>query len=280
MPSPSLWPKTTLGEPVKEGCRLFLIEAQTAGDGIFGVFTTPSHHSLGDLLDGNVEVDRDRELLLKFGEHRLEAVGLLGGAEAIEQDASRHDVVLRQTLGNSGIMMSSTKPPAFMMPTACCPGSVPASTAARDITRRQVHNRIVRRYAVTGCPCPSLTYQITMRRTLELTSEPLVVPHHQLAVDLLHRLGETPTSIGSEMPPKANPAPAPVAAESVPDGGGNQDRRHERHCGDEQGAREGDPRQDLGEVSLGLRTGTDTGNEAALLADRVGLLSWVGRIAV
>ena len=40
---------------------------------------------------------------------------------------------------------------------------------------------------------------------------------------------------------------------------------------DEQRAGQGDPVDDLGQVALGLRTGTDAGDEAALATDLVGL---------
>ena len=46
----------------------------------------------------------------------------------------------------------------------------------------------------------------------------------------------------------------------------------ERDGGDEQRARQGDAGQHLGQVALGLGTGPDARDEAALLAQGVGLL--------
>ena len=58
------------------------------------------------------------------------------------------------------------------------------------------------------------------------------------------------------------------------------DRGQDRDEGDEQGAGQGDPVQDPGEVPLGLGTGPDAGDEPALLADVVGLLRGVERDGV
>ena len=54
--------KVSFGEPIEQGCRLLVVETETAGDGFLGVvFTTPIHHSLGHILNGDVEVDRQGE---------------------------------------------------------------------------------------------------------------------------------------------------------------------------------------------------------------------------
>ena len=117
---------------------------------------------------------------------------------------------------------------------------------------------------------------MTMRSALHL--EAFVVAHHQLAVDLLHRLERHTRATSNEMPPNAKPpAPAPAPDEESGADRDCDDRRHEGYGGDEHRAREGDARQDAGQVALGWRTGADAGDEATLLADGVGLLGRVER---
>src|SRR3954463_15817401 len=93
--------------------------------------------------------------------------------------------------------------------------------------------------------------------------ETLVVPHHQLAVDLLHRLQSD-----------ANRDEERGATEreltDVPEREDQQ--RHDRDRGQEKRAGERDADEDPGQLLLGLRTGADAGNEPTLLADDVRLL--------
>ena len=74
-----------------------------------------------------------------------------------------------------------------------------------------------------------------------------------------------------------------LAAAGAAEGLAEDEGRDQGDDGDEQGAGQGDPVEDLGQVALGLGPGADAGDEAALLADLVGLLVRVeldGRVEV
>ena len=98
--------------------------------------------------------------------------------------------------------------------------------------------------------------------------EALVVPHHQLAVDLLHRLeGDADRDQDRRAGER----------EVLHVGEGEEHRRQQGDEGDEERAGERDAAEDAGEVPLGLGSGPDAGDEAALLADVLRLLGGVER---
>jgi hypothetical protein len=103
---------------------------------------------------------------------------------------------------------------------------------------------------------------------LGVVEEALVVAHHQLAVDLLDRLEGHAHGDEDGDAEEAELLPAPRVAQRLAD----DERRHERDAGHEQGARKRDAAEDLGQVPLGLVAGSDARDEPALLADLVGLL--------
>src|SRR4051812_12918580 len=92
--------------------------------------------------------------------------------------------------------------------------------------------------------------------------EPLVVPHHQLAVDLLHRLEGDPDG------DKDGRAPEGEALDSVD---GECDLRHQGDRREEDRPRQGDPVEDRAQVALRRWSGPDAWDVATLLADDVGL---------
>src|SRR4051812_41483907 len=106
-------------------------------------------------------------------------------------------------------------------------------------------------------------------RSLRLgVQEAVVVAHHQLAVDLLHRLeGDAHGDEDGDAEEAELLATAGVTERLADDEGGD-----EGDAGHEEGAGKGDPGQDLPEVALGLVAGADAGDEATLLADLIGLL--------
>ena len=78
----------------------------------------------------------------------------------------------------------------------------------------------------------------------------------------------TPTVMSSAVPPNGNWLDVPER---------EHEQRRERDHREEQRAGQRDAVQHLGEVALGRRPGPDAGDEAALLADDVGLLLRVER---
>ena len=95
-----------------------------------------------------------------------------------------------------------------------------------------------------------------------LLQETLVVAQHQLAVDLAHQLERD-----ADGDQHVVPANGKFCTSDDP----QQEVRQDRDDGDEQRAGQGDAVDDLGQVALGLRAGTDAGDEAALPADLIGL---------
>src|SRR3954447_13999451 len=96
-----------------------------------------------------------------------------------------------------------------------------------------------------------------------LFEEALVVPHHQLAVDLLHRFERDPDGDEQGRPAEWELRDTPELEDEEWD---------ERDDHQEQRSRQRDPVQDPRQVALGRWSGPDTGDEPALLPDDVGLL--------
>src|SRR5450755_1196137 len=95
-----------------------------------------------------------------------------------------------------------------------------------------------------------------------LGEEALVVAHHQLAVELLHGLEHD-----------ADRDEDGYATERILDVPRLQ--HDERDDGDDrevEGTGQGDPVEDLGQITLRGGPGSDTGDESTLLANDVGLL--------
>ena len=98
--------------------------------------------------------------------------------------------------------------------------------------------------------------------------EAFVVAHHELAVDLLHRLEGDAHRDQDRHATEGELADVPQRED---------EQRQDRDRGQEQRSGQRDAVQHLRQVLLGRRPRTDAGDEAALLADDVGLLGRVER---
>src|ERR1700712_168478 len=175
-------------------------------------------------------------------------------------------------------MSSPISPPSSITFLARTPSSVPSRTAARSMSPVEMCGTTKWRDSRTHCvPLPAPWRPRMMSRAPGIIpvsprppadgeaslQEAFVVAHHQLSVDLADELH--PDTDGDQHR-RAREREA-LDIEHPED-----QVRHDRDHGDEQRARQGDPVDSLGQVPLGLRTGTDTGDEPALTTDLVGLL--------
>src|SRR6476620_11009581 len=101
-------------------------------------------------------------------------------------------------------------------------------------------------------------------RTARSPDEPFVVTHHQLRLDLFHRLHDDRDDDEEARSAEAQRA---EIRKYQPD-----ERRCDRDGGEEQGAGERDPAHDPGKVVLCRTTRADAGDEAAVLAELLGRL--------
>ena len=219
----------------------------------------------------------------------------LGAGEAVEDVAP---LVVSLSLSRSSttptMISSDTRPPASMTDLAFRPNSVPAATAARSMSPVEMWGttKCWRQADGLGSLARALTAEhhetdavghgATSTSSCGLRSwcqEALVVAHHQLAVDLLDGLEGDAHGDEDRDAEEAELLAAGGVTEGLADGEG----RDQGDGGDEERAGEGDPGEDLRQVALGLVAGADAGDEAALLADLVGLLVRVeldGRVEV
>src|ERR1035437_2163962 len=118
-------------------------------------------------------------------------------------------------------------------------------------------------------PCfPSRTSRGPRGVIPESGKEAFVVAHHQLTVDLLHRLQRDTDGDQQRGSPKGE-------LTDVPQGEDQQWCDSDR--GEKQRTGQGDAVQHLREIPLGRRSRTDPGDESSLFADDVGLLLRVER---
>src|SRR5262245_24092151 len=101
------------------------------------------------------------------------------------------------------------------------------------------------------------------RLFMRLRQEPFVVPHHQLAVDLLHRLECHAHGDQERGTPEWELLNVPQR---------EHEQRRDRDRREEERTGKGDAVEHLREIALGLWSRTDTRDESTLLSDDVGLL--------
>src|SRR6266540_389635 len=173
------------------------------------------------------------------------------------------------------VRSSGTRSPRFMYSSASSPAGVPAAAAARNrspVETCSIPYRSERRAACVPLPAPCLPSRTRrgprLIDSLRLGEEALVVAHHQLAVDLFHRL-ERDAHRDQQRGATERELP------DVPQREHQQRRDRDRR--EEQRARQRDAVQGLRQVPLCRRTRSDPGYEPALLADDVRLLRRVER---
>src|SRR5260221_6204579 len=164
------------------------------------------------------------------------------------------------------VSSSGTSSPRSMYPPASKPRGVPRLTAARNmspVARWSSPSRSARMGAWVPLPAPGAPNRATTFMGLLDTSanEAFVVPHHQLRLDLLHRLHDNAHDDEDDRPAQAQATKL-----------GHVRTHHVRRHGDdpqEERPRDGDPEDHPGEVILRWPAWSDAGDEAAVLAQLV-----------
>ncbi len=161
----------------------------------------PAQHLAGvDLdVDGQVEVvgGEDRGQLLGLG-HRAGA--------AVEDEAAGPDVALAQPLGHHlhDQVVAEELTPVHLVLGLHAEGRPLLDRGPQHVTRRDVGHHVVVGEAHTLCPFagPLFAEDNEPGAGYHLLEEALVVPHHELAVDLLHRLEGHAHAMSSVVPEK------------------------------------------------------------------------------
>src|SRR6266511_746678 len=173
------------------------------------------------------------------------------------------------------VRSSGTRSPRFMYSSASRPAGVPAAAAARNrspVETCSMPYRAERRAACVPFPAPCLPSRTSrgplLIGALRLGEEALVVAHHQLAVDLLHRFERDAHGDQQCRAPEGELSDVPQREHQQ---WRYRDRRKEQRSGQR------DAFQGLREVPLRRRPRSDAGDESTLLADDVGLLRGVER---
>src|SRR5713101_541099 len=168
---------------------------------------------------------------------------------------------------------SGTSSPASMYRLASMPAGVPSAAAARNsspVEKCSVPNSSARRAACVPLPAPCLPRSTRRGPCAVMGSgqEAFVVAHHELAVDLFHRLQRHAHRDQQRGAPERELSDVPQR---------QHEQRYGGDGGEEQRTGQGDAVQHLGEILLGVTPGPDAGDEPALLADDVTLLLRVER---
>src|SRR3954470_23992119 len=175
------------------------------------------------------------------------------------------------------VISSGTRSPASMNFFACCPSSVPWLTLARKMSPVEILG--IPRCAEMNWACVPFPAPGGPTRTRRITAPPLaeealVVAQHQLALDLLRGVethaDEDEHGRAAE---RERLTGAGAAARKERDG----DDRQDGDGGQVEGAREGDPGQDVLEVFRGRPARADAGDEPAGLPHVVADLDRVER---
>src|SRR3954453_19416974 len=163
---------------------------------------------------------------------------------------STASVASRRSRNTRTIVASGTSWPRLMYRSASRPSAVPFATAARrrlPEARTGIPRRSARIGAWVPLPAPGAPSRKRTVTRSRSSDEAFVVAHHQLRLDLLHRLHH---HRDDDQQARATEPESAKIGETERD-----DRWRDRHDREEQGARKGDPRDDPGEVVLCRATG-------------------------
>src|SRR6478735_6297462 len=181
---------------------------------------------------------------------------------------STASVASRRSRKTRTMVASGTSWPRLMNRSASRPRAVRSATAALrrfPDARTGMPRRSARIGAWVPLPAPGAPSRTrTITRSPSSSDEPFVVPHHQLGFDLLHGLDD---DRHHDQQARAAEPEGPEVREAERD-----DRRRDRHDGQEQSAGEGDAGHDPGKVILRRAARPDAGDEPAVLAELLGRL--------
>ena len=202
------------------------------------------------------------------GEDGGQPLGLGHRARApVEHEAAGPDVALAQSFGDHvhDQVVPQQLAAVHLVLGLLADGGTLLHRGAQHVAGGDMGHHVMVGEAHALCPlaCPLFAEDNEPGSGYHLFEEALVVSHHELAVDLLHRLE------GHARCDQKSGAVEGVAGD-VPRR--HQQRRGDGHPAQEQRPRPGDPVQDVGQVPLGRVPGADTGDVPALFSDDVGLL--------